>query len=299
MAARAVPVVAVAPASAPTASTAAAPIRANAFGREVRERSHERTDACSGSFPGLPRRRNAASSRGTPPCPNSTWRLVRVVPIRTPYRAGGTLAGSVLVALTNAEALEGAVLSVGLQRGFGGDGAPDSAGLSRGWTSFVRRACGIGSIADLPRTPLTGPLKQLGRDRGDAAVRPPVRVARPVARAEPAVGARLLGRPSATRLSRNATVEPRWTKGQRAPNPATHRPSTFAWAPPSRRGPPLTPPTAGRTIPSKRLRGTDSIPAFLRCGRLGRGDADGGEGVGRAGRDGPGSSGQPLPSQEP
>lgn len=150
-----------------------------------------------------------------------------------------------------------------------------------------------------PRTPLTGPLAQLGRDRGDAAVRPPVRVARPVARAEPAVGARLLGCPSATRLSRNATVEPRWTKGQRAPNPATHRPSTFAWAPPSRRGPPLTPPTAGRTIPSKRLRGTDSIPAFLRCGRLGRGDADGGEGVGRAGRDGPGSSGQPLPSQEP
>ncbi len=278
MAARAVPVVAVAPASAPTASTAAAPARANVFGRELRERSHDRTDAWSHSFPGLPRRRTAASSRWTPP-PNSTWCLVPVVPIRSPYRAGGTQSGSVLVALTIAVALEGADLSVGLQRGFGGRRCSRFRSAVKGpdllrpaWipNRFDRRSPRI--LVDRPAR--ADPAVTVDEPR---CALTPTRLG-----ASRRAGPRSLSHPPKMPLTWGAAAEQRLTRGQCAPHRPMRRSPPRPWTRTSACGTPLPPLRTGRTISSKRLRGTDSIPVFPQRVRRGT-------------RDGPGSP-TPLPA---
>lgn len=199
-------------------------------------------------------------------------------PSDLPTVLSGTQSGSVLVALTYAVALEAADLSVGLQRGFGGRRCSRFRSAVKGpdllrpaWVPnrFDRRSPRI--LVDRPAR--ADPAVTVDERRCALA---PTRLG--VSRR---AGPRSLSHPcNATDLGRGHRTAV--DEGSVRTAPADEAVPPRPWARSSACGTPLPPTRAGRTISSKRLRGTDSIPVFPQRVRRGT-------------RDGPGSP-TPLPA---
>lgn len=163
----------------------------------------------------------------------------------------------------------------------GGDGALDSAVLSRAPTppSGLNSESVRPPISPDPRRPTRS--SRSGVTVDEQRARPSCRLCS-ASRAGRTGGRAAIARTlPATPLTWDAAAEQRLTRGRCAPHRPVRRSPTRTWAPSSACGTRLPPPLAGRTISSKRLRGTDSIPAFPQ--RETRGT-----------RDGPGSP-TPLP----